>query len=266
VSNHVSGRHRGPNRLNPASSLSSAISRSAKPAAKASAVFVISGGMVASFAFPASAAPLTPVKPKAPAATATGAIALAAPSTAQSPLVAPSFGDIGFTGVAKPKPVPVTLSRTSDRASRTGDRASRTSERASRTTSRASRSATRLPVAQAAARVPAPRSAGVLGIAAGLAGISYRYGGTSPAGFDCSGFTQYIFNRIGVSLPRTAEAQRQFATPVSNPQPGDLVFFGAPAHHMGIYAGNGKMWDSPRSGSSTSLRSIYSSGVTYGRV
>jgi peptidoglycan DL-endopeptidase CwlO len=114
--------------------------------------------------------------------------------------------------------------------------------------------------------VPAPRSAGVIGIAASLAGIPYVYGGTTTSGFDCSGFTQYVFARAGIaSLPRTAEEQRQATTPVSTPAVGDLVFFGAPAYHVGIYAGNGMMWDSPHTGMSVSLRSIFS-GATYGRV
>ena len=209
-------------------------------------MFAISGGMVASFALPASATPLTDsVKPKAPAVT--GALALSAPKTAQTPLVSPSFGDISFKGVVKPKPKPVAAPV------------------AKRTNGNVSRSATRVPLAQSAP-VPAPRSAGVLGIAASLVGIYYVYGGTTTAGFDCSGFTQYIFDKVGISLPRTAEQQRQFATPVSNPQPGDLVFFGVPAYHMGIYAGNGMMYDSPRTGLATALRSIYSSNVTYGRV
>jgi len=223
--------------LNPASSLSTAISRSAKPAAKASAVIVVSGGMAASFALPASAATLTtPVNTKK--AAATEVLAIAAPSAAQAPLVSPAFGNIGFSGVDKPKPVV-------------------------RSSISSSRSATRVPLANVA---PAPASAGVLAIAASLKGIYYVYGGTTLAGFDCSGFTQYVFNRVGITLPRTAEQQRQFATPVSNPLPGDLVFFGVPAHHMGIYAGNGMMWDSPQTGSAISLRSIYSTGVTYGRV
>jgi cell wall-associated NlpC family hydrolase len=115
-------------------------------------------------------------------------------------------------------------------------------------------------------RVPAPASAGVLGIAASLAGISYVYGGATPAGFDCSGFTQYIFGRLGISLPRTAEAQRQATTRVSSPVVGDLVFFGAPAYHVGTYAGNGMMWDSPHAGQAVALRSIFSSSATYGRV
>jgi cell wall-associated NlpC family hydrolase len=108
-----------------------------------------------------------------------------------------------------------------------------------------------------------------LDIAASLAGIDYVYGGTTTDGFDCSGYTQYVFNKVGIDLPRTAEAQRQATTPVSDPQPGDLVFFGAPAHHVGIYAGNGKMWDSPETGSAVGLRtdrSERSGGATYGRV
>ena len=209
-------------------------------------MIAVSGGMVASFALPASAAPLTTaVKAKAP--NVTGALALAAPSAAQAPLVSPSFGNVGFSGVAKPQPVvaPVAVSRT---------------------TNRVSRSASRVPVTTQPVRVPAPPSAGVLGIAASLAGISYVYGGTTPAGFDCSGFTQYVFGRLGISLPRTAEAQRQATTRVSSPEVGDLVFFGAPAYHVGIYAGNGMMWDSPHTGQAVALRSIFSSSATYGRV
>lgn len=212
-------------------------------------MIVVSGGMVASFALPATAAtPTTQVKPKA--AVTTGVVAIAAPAAAPAPMVPPAFGNIGFTGIDKPKPV---VRRPVARTSRPAT---------SRTTSSTSRAATRVALPTI---VPAPRSAGVIGIAASLAGIYYVYGGTTTAGFDCSGYTSYVFRQIGISLPRTAEQQRQFATPVSNPQAGDLVFFGSPAHHVGIYAGNGKMWDSPHSGMAVSLRAIYS-GVTYGRV
>jgi len=237
LSNNISGRHRAPGRLNPALSLSTAISRSAKPAAKTSAVLVVSGGMVASFALPASADTPTP-QAKTKTHAATNVMAMPAPTTAQAPLVSPAFGDIGFSGVAKPKPV------------------------VRSTANGVSRSATRVPFA---ARTMAPPSAGVIAMAASFAGLPYVYGGTTPSGFDCSGFTQYIFGQIGIDLPRTAEQQRQYATPISNPRPGDLVFFGAPAYHMGIYAGNGMMWDSPHTGSTVGLRAIYS-GATYGQV
>ncbi len=199
---------------------------------------------MASFALPASADTLTP-QTKTKAAAATEVLAIPAPTTTEAPMVSPAFGDVGFTGVTQPAPVvrPATNS-------------------VSRSANSVSRSATRVPVA---ARTMAPPAAGVVAMAASFAGLPYVYGGTTPSGFDCSGFTQYIFRQIGISLPRTAEQQRQYATPISNPQPGDLVFFGAPSYHVGIYAGSGMMWDSPHTGSRIALRAILS-GATYGRV
>jgi cell wall-associated NlpC family hydrolase len=105
----------------------------------------------------------------------------------------------------------------------------------------------------------------VLSIAASLAGIYYIYGGTTTAGFDCSGFTQYVFRKVGIHLPRTAEQQRQAVRAVSSPRPGDLVFAGSPAYHVGIYAGNHQMWDSPRTGKTSGKHTIWASSVTYGR-
>ena len=69
-------------------------------------------------------------------------------------------------------------------------------------------------------------------------GSSYVYGGTSPSGFDCSGFTQYVYKNFGVSLNRTAESQASNGTAVSksNLQAGDLVIF---TSHVGIYLGDG---------------------------
>ena len=125
-----------------------------------------------------------------------------------------------------------------------------------RTTTRASRSSSRAPLAA---------TSGVLATAHGLVGSPYRWGGTTPSGFDCSGFTQYVFARNGIKLPRTAEQQRRATTRVSNPQPGDLVFINSPATHVGIYAGNGQFYDAGRSGKSTSKRKIWSSKVSYGR-
>lgn len=75
-------------------------------------------------------------------------------------------------------------------------------------------------------------------------GCKYVYGGTSPSGFDCSGFTQYIYKQFGISLNRTAAAQYSNGVAVSrsNLQIGDLVMFGSSASnifHVGIYMGNG---------------------------
>ena len=256
MSSQNTGRHRAPSPLSPASCFSLAISRSAKPASKASAVIVISGAMVASLALPASAAaPATRVKAAVPVALSLAAAA--APSAAQAPLVPRTFGKIGFTGVVKPKPKPVAAPVVRSRAAIA----------VSRSTSRAAISPTTTPAPARTAVPPvvAPSSSGVLGIAASLAGIYYIYGGTTTAGFDCSGYTQFVFAKVGINLPRTAEEQRQAVTPVSDPRPGDLVFFGSPAYHVGIYAGNGMMWDSPTTGSPIALRAIWSSNPSYGR-
>lgn len=240
MATHTAGRHRAPGRYNPVSEISGIVAKSAQPAMKTSAVVAASGGLVASFALPASAAPAAPQAEQAAPATA-APVAVQAPESA-APQAADSFGLIGFKAIAKPKPAPrVEASERSQDST------------ASRSTARTTFASSR------------PAAGGVLAIAAQYEGIMYLYGGTTPAGFDCSGYTAYVFRQIGINLPRTAEQQRQAVTPVSNPQPGDLVFFGAPAYHMGIYAGDGMMWDSPRSGKAVALRSIWSSSVTYGR-
>ena len=74
-------------------------------------------------------------------------------------------------------------------------------------------------------------------------GVPYVFGGTSPSGFDCSGYVQYVFAHAGLSLPRTADVQFECGSPVSSRDlvPGDLVFFStyAPgASHVGIYLGD----------------------------
>ena len=107
----------------------------------------------------------------------------------------------------------------------------------------------------------------ILNEAQKYAGIMYLYGGTSPStGFDCSGYTGYVFGQLGISLPRTAAAQQSYATPVSSPQPGDLVFWGYPAYHVGIYAGGGQIWDSGKPGIPVQKRNIFSGVSGYGRV
>lgn len=76
-------------------------------------------------------------------------------------------------------------------------------------------------------------------------GVPYVFGGTSPWGFDCSGFTQYVFASVGVTLPRMADSQYYSGRSVSgaNLRPGDLVFFETyepGSSHVGIYLGNGE--------------------------
>lgn len=81
-------------------------------------------------------------------------------------------------------------------------------------------------------------------IAMRFGGVPYVWGGETPAGFDCSGFVQYVFRQIGINLPRTADVQYELGRKVlqSELQPGDLVFFETyepGASHNGIYVGDG---------------------------
>jgi len=92
----------------------------------------------------------------------------------------------------------------------------------------------------------------------------YVYGGADPSGFDCSGFTQYVFARAGVSLPRVVSSQRAVARPVTTPRVGDLVFWGN--RHVAIYAGNGYIYDSGRAGLPVQKRRMFSGVTGYGRV
>ncbi len=86
--------------------------------------------------------------------------------------------------------------------------------------------------------------------AARLVGISYRYGGDSPRGFDCSGLVHYVHRRFGISVPRTAEEQWRYAKRTRRVLPGDLVFFRPPKHkiHVGVYLGEGRFVHAPSTG------------------
>jgi cell wall-associated NlpC family hydrolase len=88
-------------------------------------------------------------------------------------------------------------------------------------------------------------------------GVPYAYGGSSPAGFDCSGLVQYVFANAGFPLPRTAAAQHAAASPLplTDAAPGDLLFFRdrGTTSHVGIYVGDGRFVHAPRTGRNVAL-------------
>jgi cell wall-associated NlpC family hydrolase len=108
--------------------------------------------------------------------------------------------------------------------------------------------------------------------AAGTAlGTPYRWGGSGPGGFDCSGLVQWSFRQGGFELPRDSRSQRAATLPIAEweLQPGDLVFYGSPVHHVGIYVGDGQMIHSPRSGGVVSIVAVHRAGMhpsSFGRV
>jgi len=153
------------------------------------------------------------------------------------------FDSPAITVVAKPKPKPVVVRTTT---------VARSTER----------------VAVAAVSNPVPQSVAgnaVLEIASRYVGVPYVSGGTTPSGFDCSGFTSYVFAQLGVTLPRTSGAQRYAGQVVSRADalPGDLIW--SPGH-IGIYAGGNLQIDSPRPGKTVQFRAIWQSNPTFIRV
>ncbi|WP_421787300.1 C40 family peptidase [Gardnerella sp. DNF00753] len=100
-----------------------------------------------------------------------------------------------------------------------------------------------------------------------LGKVPYRSGGTTPAGWDCSGFVQYVFAAVGVSLPRTSGAQATVGTPIPSldqAQPGDII---ANGQHASIYVGNGMVINSQLAGTKYDpIRYVFTGGYSIRRV
>ena len=107
----------------------------------------------------------------------------------------------------------------------------------------------------------------ILAVAAKYVGTPYVFGGSTPAGFDCSGYIAFVFSQFGIALPHSVHAQNRMGMLVKaeDALPGDLVVFNDLSHD-GIYAGNGNFYHAPRRGDTVKLAPIFTPNVHFVRI
>jgi cell wall-associated NlpC family hydrolase len=280
MSSNARARHRAPVAARtPLTQLTESVAVNAGAAGRRAGVLAASSGLVVSLGV--AAADAAPVSHHTADATSAPADATTAPAggepraasvpssaSADEPRVDVSVtapADAGSTvvgtvagAVIAPPPPPPPPAPNPEPSPTTREAGVETSRSATRTAAPVARSA------ESTETLSATR-ANVMAVAARYVGLPYRYGGTTPSGFDCSGYTAYVFAQVGISLPRTSSAQAGAATRISREEalPGDLVFMPG---HIGIYAGDGMMYDSPRTGSVVSKRPMWSSQFGFYRV
>ncbi|WP_250034368.1 C40 family peptidase [Paractinoplanes maris] len=111
----------------------------------------------------------------------------------------------------------------------------------------------------------------IVAVARAQQGKPYKYGARGPGAFDCSGLSGFAYGKVGLTLPRTAQAQYTAARKISQAaaRPGDLVFWmsGGRAYHVAVYAGAGRVWHAPKPGDRVKLARIWSaSQVRFARI
>jgi cell wall-associated NlpC family hydrolase len=246
------GRHRAARRpITPLTPLSRAAARGISGAARRGALVVAGSGLAVSLlSVPADAAPVADNSPstaeldilnKTSQGSVAEAVVVEAVNTAPAVQVAADSkftletGTIEVTPAPEPEPEPVVEE-----------------------------------VVETAAAVEkaVPASAGgseIVSIAMQYLGVPYVWAGATPAGFDCSGFTSYVYAQIGINLPHSSAEQRYAGTPVSQAeaQPGDLIW--SPGH-VAIYAGDGMQVEAPVPGQTVRYTEIWQNSPTFIRV
>ena len=248
------GRHRAARRpITPLTPLSRAAARGISGAARRGALVVAGSGLAVSLlSVPADAAPVADNSPstaeldilnKTPQGSVAEAVVVEAVNTAPAVQVAADSkftletGTIEVTPAPEPEPEPEPVVEEVVE--------------------------TAAPVEQAV-----PASAGgseIVSIAMQYLGVPYVWAGSTPAGFDCSGFTSYVYAQIGINLPHSSAEQRYAGTPVSQAeaQPGDLIW--SPGH-VAIYAGDGMQVEAPVPGQTVRYTEIWQNSPTFIRV
>jgi peptidoglycan DL-endopeptidase CwlO len=266
--------------------ISSAVGDHAGALGRGGVALAVSTGLITAVGLPAQAATRTggdaartASVPLLPEVASSPVLAAGADALAAAPVTAPAQAKVTFEHSAF-KALPqrgaqattpagasrdiATISRSLVRQAYAASRPALVHRQQTATTTRSASSAT------AAAPAPADsRAGGVVAIAMRYLGVPYVYGGSTPRGFDCSGFTQYVFAQVGISLARSADGQYRSVTRIARSQAvaGDLVFYlgGGGAYHVGIYLGGNRMIAAPHSGEVVRVQDIYSANVAFGR-
>lgn len=120
------------------------------------------------------------------------------------------------------------------------------------------------------ARVDTGQGQTVVETARKYLGVPYVWGGTNPAtGLDCSGLVQKVYSELGYDLPRVSYQQAEAGRPVASlaeAQPGDILAFGSPVNHVGIYIGDNQMIHAPRPGKDVEISAVYDAPTAIRRI
>ncbi|HEY0188783.1 MAG TPA: C40 family peptidase [Cellulomonas sp.] len=229
------------------------------------AVVAASSGLVVSMiANPAAAATSTGDAASLPSVDTAALTAAASAVLDTAPVVtAPADAAWTFETVEATAVVPepeVVETTTTTSTSRSSTRTTTTSTDTTATTDASTTEAT-----SSSGVTQAVSGAAVLEVAALYVGTPYVSGGTTPDGFDCSGFVSYVYAQLGITLPRTSSAIKAAGTVISasEAQPGDLIW--SPGH-IAIYAGGDQQIDAPSPGKTVQFRSIWQSSPVFIRI